>query len=55
MSWESYGDEKDFNYMLQIDISRNSSKDFWVSIRVVLKGLGVQKNTQTPYWLRPCL
>ena len=25
----------------------------WVSWGVLFKGLGVQKDTQTPYWLRP--
>ena len=34
MSWESYGDKKNFNYMLQIDILRNSSK----ILLVVLSG-----------------
>ena len=27
----------------------------WVSWGVLFKGLGVQKGTQTPCWLRPCL
>ena len=27
---------------------------FWVSCGVLFKGLGVQKDTQTPCWLRPC-
>ena len=28
---------------------------FWVSWGVLFKGLGVQKDTQTPCWLRPCI
>ena len=28
-------------------------KDIWVSWGVLFKGLGVQKGTQTPCWLRP--
>ena len=28
-------------------------KEIWVSWRVLFKGLGVQKGTQTPCWLRP--
>ena len=45
---------KKFNYMLEIDILRNSSlKKMWVSLGVLFKGLGVQKDTQTPCWLRP--
>ena len=44
---------KKFNYMLEIDIFRNSSQNNWVSWGFVFKGLGVQKDTQTPCWLRP--
>ena len=44
---------KKFDYMLEIDILRNSSPKFWVSWGVLFKGLGVQKNTQTPCWQRP--
>ena len=32
--------------MLEIDILRNSSKIFWVSLGVLFKDLGVQKDTQ---------
>ena len=37
---------KIFNYMLEIDILRNSSQKIWVSWGVLFKGLGVQKDTQ---------
>ena len=43
-----------FNYMLEIDILRNSSPKKVGVLRGVLRGLGVQKDTQTPCWLRPC-
>ena len=46
-------EKKKFNYMLEIDIFRNSSQKKWVSWGFVFKGLGVQKDTQTPCWLRP--
>ena len=46
---------KKVNYMLEIDILRNSSQKFWVSWGVLFKGLGVQNDTQTPCWLRPWL
>ena len=39
--------------MLEIDILRNSSQKNWVSSGVLFKGLVVQKDTQTPRWLRP--
>ena len=42
-----------FKYMLEIDILRNSSFIIWVSWGVLFKGLGVQKDTQMPCWLRP--
>ena len=45
---------KTFNYMLEIDILRNFHNIFWVSWGVLFKGLGVQKDTQTPCWLRLC-
>ena len=44
---------KKFNYKLEIEIFRNSSQKYWVSWGVLFKGLGVQKGTQTPCWLRP--
>ena len=37
---------KKFNYRLEIEIFLKG---------VLFKGLGVQKGTQTPCWLRPCL
>ena len=49
----NYMEMKNFNYMLAIDISRNFSQNIWVSLGVLLKGLGGQKDTQTPCWLRP--
>ena len=45
---------KKIKYMLEINILRNSSQIFWVSWGLLFKGLGVQKDTQTPCWLRPC-
>ena len=44
-----------FNYMLEIDIFRNTSQKDMGVLGVVFKGLGVQKDTQTPCWLRPCI
>ena len=44
-----------FNYKLEIVIFRNSTWKNWVSWGVPFKGLGVQKGTQTPCWLRPCM
>ena len=44
---------KKVDYILEIDILRNSSQNNWVSCGVLSKGLGVQKDTQTPCWLRP--
>ena len=44
---------KKINYMLEIDILRNSSQNILGVLRGAFKGLGVQKDTQTPYWLRP--
>ena len=43
-----------FNYMLEIDISRNSSPRKLGVLRGAFEGFGVQKDTQTPCWLRPC-
>ena len=40
-----------FNYMLEIEIFRNSTLKKLGVLRVLL---GVQKSTQTPCWLRPC-
>ena len=45
---------KKFNYMLEIDILRISSQIFGVSLGVFFMGLGVQKDTQMPCWLRLC-
>ena len=42
---------KKLNFMLLIDILRNSSQKNWVSWGVLFKGLGVQKDTQMPCWL----
>ena len=42
---------KKFNYMLDSDILRNSSQIF---LGALFKGLGVQKDTQTPCCLRLC-
>ena len=39
--------------MLEIDIVRNSSPKKVGVLRVAFKGLGVQKDTQRPCWLRP--
>ena len=42
-------DMKKVNYILEIDILRNSSREnIWVSWGVLFKGLGVQKDTQSP-------
>ena len=46
---------KKFNYMLDIDILRNSSQSILGVLRDAFKGLGVEKDTQTPCWLRPWL
>ena len=46
---------KKFNYKLEIEIFRNSTQNILGVLRVLFKGLGVQKGTQTPCWLRPCL
>ena len=43
---------KKFNYMLEIDIFKNSSQKNVCP--EVFKGLSVQKDTQTPCWLRTC-
>ena len=39
---------KRFNYLLEIDILRNSSQIDWVSLGLLFKGLGVQKGTRHP-------
>ena len=41
---------KKFNYLLEIDILRNSSQTILGVL--IFKGLGVQRDTQTPCWLR---
>ena len=43
---------KKFNYVLEIDILGNSSQIFLGVLRGAFLGLGVQKDTQTPCWLR---
>ena len=49
----NYMEMKKFNYMLEIYILRNSSQKLLGVLRGVIKGLGVQKDTQTPCWLSP--
>ena len=51
----NYKEMKEFNYKLEIEIFRNSTQKNWMSWGVIFKGLGVQKGTQTPCWLRPWL
>ena len=51
----NYKEMLKFNYTLEIEIFRNSTQNIWVSWGVLFKGLGVQKGTQTPCWLRPCV
>ena len=41
--------------MHEIDICRNSSQKNLGVLRGVFKGLGVQRDTQMPCWLRPWL
>ena len=48
----NYKEMKKFNYKLEPEIFRNSTLK---KLGVLFKGLGVQKGTQTPCWLRPCL
>ena len=51
----NYKEMKEFNYKSENEILRNSIQIFWGVLRPVLfKGLGAQKGTQTPCWLRPC-
>ena len=38
---------------LRLRFSEIPHKSFWVSWGILFKGLGVQKGTQTPCWLRP--
>ena len=51
----NYKEKKKINYKLEIGIFRNSTQKYLGVLRVFFKGLGVQKGTQTPCWLRPCL
>ena len=44
----NYMETKKVNYMVEIDILRNSSQKSWVSWGVLLKGLGVQKEPRHP-------
>ena len=46
---------KQFNYILRINILRNSSQKNLGVLKGTFKGLGVQKDTQMPCWLRPWL
>ena len=39
---------------LRLGFLKIPHKNIWVSWGVLFKGLGVQKGTQTPCWLRPC-
>ena len=48
-------DMKRFNYLLEIDILRNSSQKVMGVLRCAFEALGVQKGTQMPCWLRPWL
>ena len=45
---------KKFNYMLEIDILRNSSQKNVGVLMGVFKGFGCSKDSQTPCWLRLC-
>ena len=47
----NYMEMKKFNYIREIDIFINSSQFLGVSWGLLIKGLGVQKDTQTPCWL----
>ena len=49
----NYKEMKKFNYKLEIGIFRNYTQKYLGSWGVLFKGLGVQKGTQTPCWLRP--
>ena len=40
---------------LRLTFKEIPHKNIWVSWGVLFKGMGVQKDTQTPCWLRPCL
>ena len=44
---------KKINYKLEFQIFRDSTLKKFGVLRVLFKGLGVQKGTQTPCWLRP--
>ena len=43
-----------FNYMVEIDILRNSSPEKVGVLRGAFEGFGCPKDTQMPCWLRPC-
>ena len=49
----NYMKMKKLNNMLENEIFRNSKLKYLGVLRGSFKGLGVQKGTQTPYWLRP--
>ena len=51
-SWVLYDDEKIQLYAWDWHFEKFLTKK-WVSWRVLFKGLGVQKDTQAPCWLRP--
>ena len=48
----NYKEMKEFNYKLEIEFFRKSTLKNLGVLRS-FKGLGVQKGTQTPCWLRP--
>ena len=54
ISWELCYDEQKINYMPEMDILRNSSQIYFgcPELAVTFEGLAVQKDTQTPSWLR---
>ena len=56
LSWELYDNEIIQIYAWDWHIHKEiPHKNFWVSWGVLFEGLGVQKDTQTPCWLRPCV
>ena len=50
----NYKEMKKFNYKLETGIFRNSTQKYLGVLSGAFKGLGVQKDTQTTCWLRPC-
>ena len=49
----NYKEMNKFNYKLEIKIFRNSTQKILGVLGVLFTGLGVQKSTQMPCWLRP--